>query len=273
MSPHGAEAAGVTIQRVFRDFLGDRREELSPADYRLYRHVIFFLELCINNYGHRNLDEGARARFESLYHEPGSGRHFFEVFGPENLLPELEFFTGTYLGEEIHTSARVVARAPDVIASLKEWLLGSGLVPPQALEREERRSRERARMRSRLRRLTLKVSRSLVSVQPEVLAEEDYVRLDEHLISRVEPGKIWLRVFRSGTPEKIGPLLVPLTASRTLRVGWCLCCALGRLGGRWQVIELHEIYPRTVEPPARPDARERPPRYRMGLPLGKENGA
>jgi hypothetical protein len=249
MSPHG-DARGPTIQRALRDFLADRRERLSPADFRLYRHVIFFLELCINNYGHRNLDDAERARYEALYDRPGdAGPHFFELFGPERLLPELDFFARAYLAEDVHTSDRVEKRAPEVVSALKEWLLETEIVPAWVVEREERLSRERARLGLRLRRLARKMSRRIVSVEPEVLAEDDYVRPDDHVIARIEPGRIWLRVFRSARAELIGPLLVPVSVTRAVREGWSLCCALGRLRGRWQIIELQEIYPRLVDVP------------------------
>jgi hypothetical protein len=89
---------GASIQNVLREFLEDRGRDLAMPESRLYRHVILFLELCINNYGHRNLDEENRERYERLYRDFDSGgRDFFELFGPELLLPELDFFTGTFL--------------------------------------------------------------------------------------------------------------------------------------------------------------------------------
>ena len=57
----------ASIQNVLRDFLEERGRDQSPSESRLYRHVVLFLELCINNYGHRNLDEESRERYERLY--------------------------------------------------------------------------------------------------------------------------------------------------------------------------------------------------------------
>ena len=59
------------------------RPSLSPAPNprplasslgcpHLDAHVVLFLELCINNHGHRNLDAESRARYERLYRLPRS---------------------------------------------------------------------------------------------------------------------------------------------------------------------------------------------------------
>ena len=202
-------APGASIQSVLREFLEDRGRDLAPLEFRLYRHVILFLELCINNYGHRNLDEESRERYERLYRDFDSGgRDFFELFGPELLLPELEFFTGTFLKREVHTSEKVVRKAGDVVSELRLWLLKRGHVTAKALEDHEESLRARERLKRRLRPMARRVSRSLVSLDPSTLAEDDYVDLDDHLLGRVEPGRVWLRVHRTAAPEEIGPIML-----------------------------------------------------------------
>ena len=238
-------APGASIQSVLREFLEDRGRDLAPLEFRLYRHVVLFLELCINNYGHRNLDEESRERYERLYRDFDSGgRDFFELFGPELLLPELEFFTGTFLKREVHTSEKVVRKAGDVVSELRLWLLKRGHVTAKALEDHEESLRARERLKRRLRPMARRVSRSLVSLDPSTLAEDDYVDLDDHLLGRVEPGRVWLRVHRTAAPEEIGPIVLPEELTRHLRTGWTLCCSLGGLRGRWRFVELSEIHPR-----------------------------
>lgn len=245
MGPQAAPLKEVaSIQNVLRDFLEDRGRDLSPQESRLYHHVVLFLELCINNYGHRNLDEESRERYERLYRVLGDGREFFELFGPELLLPELDFFTGTFLKKEVHTSDKVVWKAKDVVSELRAWLVKQGHVTPKALEEQEESARARERLKRRLRPVARRASRTFVSFDPSTLAEEDYIALDDHLIGRVEPGRLWLRVHRTAAPEEIGPLALPEELTRQLRPGWTLCCALGRLRGRWRFVELSEIHAR-----------------------------
>ena len=236
---------GASIQNVLREFLEDRSRDLVLPESRLYRHVLLFLELCINNYGHRNLDEESRERYERLYRDFDSGgRDFFELFGPELLLPELDFFTGTFLKKEVHTTEKVVRKATDVVSELRGWLVKRGYVTPKTLEEHEESTRARERLKRRLRPLARQVSRSLVSVDPATLAEDDYVALDDHLVGRVEAGRVWLRVHRTAAPEEIGPLSLPQELTRHLRRGFTLCCSLGRLRGRWRLVEFSEIHPR-----------------------------
>ena len=58
MSPRNN--ASRTIRKVlFRVWRGlPRRCPRIHSELHAYRRVLFFLELCINNYGHRNLNPG-----------------------------------------------------------------------------------------------------------------------------------------------------------------------------------------------------------------------
>jgi hypothetical protein len=247
MGPQIAREA--TIQNVLSEFLEDRCRAASPPDARLYRHVVLFLELCINNYGHRNLDEESRERYERLYRDyAGGGREFYELFGPEPLLAELDFFSDHYIKNEVHTSDKVVRKAKEVSFELRRWLVARGYLTAEALEEQERSAKARERLRRRLRPLVRRLAHGLLSVDPSTLAEDDYVALDHHLVGRVEPGRIWLRVHRSAAPQEIGPVAITEDLTRHLRPGFALCCALGRLRGRWRLVELWEVHPRGWNP-------------------------
>jgi hypothetical protein len=251
MGPQGGSASVVartksaTIQDVLSEFLEDRGRSLKPVEIRLYRHVVLFLQLCINNYGHRNLDEESRELYERLYHsDGGGGRDFFELFGPEHLVLELDFFTRTFMKKEVHTSEKVMRKALDIATDLRLWLVERGyLTTPQLTEIDERIG-VRERMKRRLRPLLRRLSGSLVSVDASMLPEEDHVELDSHLVDRVEPGMVWLRVHRTAAPEEIGPVAVPEELTRHLRRGFTLWCSLVRLRGRWRLVEISEVHPR-----------------------------
>ena len=241
MSPLSELRPEGTIQGALEEFLQDRRRRLSDEDFRLYRHVTFFLELCVNNHGHRNLDAEERSRYERLY--SGGTLLFFEVFGPEKLLPEMDFFTRSFLDREVHTSERVTRRAPEVIDSLRQWLVRTGKVSAAAVEEQARRAEIRVRLRTRLRRLERTMARGVLTADVATLPADDRVPLDDHPITRIQAGKIWLRVYDRASSREIGPLNVPPEAASRLRVGWSLCCALARVRGRWRILELQEIYP------------------------------
>lgn len=234
----------ASIRVALERFLEERRLDLPPEELRLYRHVLFFLALCINNFGHRNLDLVERDFCEKhRFGAFGSERDFFEIFGPEKLLPEFEFFSRQFLHQEVHTSSRVAERAPDVVADLERWLVETGLVSPEVVEAERRRAHRLRRAALRCRRIACRLERRTLAVDPASLAPSDYVPDDHHVVMRTGPGRIWLRVYRSAQPEEIGPLLVPSEAMGGLVPGARLRCALGRVRGRWHFVALSELRP------------------------------
>ncbi len=234
-----------TIRRVLSEFADDRRSALDPEEYRAYCRVLFFLELCINNYGHRNLDGEERAFCENQYHASGlAQRHFFEVIGPSKLLPELDFFASVYVKRDVFTSERIEEKAPLVVEDLRRWLVERGYVAREELDASSEVASWRTKLCTRAKRVARLLAERAVSVDPVLFTDGDYIDTDDHPITRVDPGRFWLRIYRTAEPEEIGPLMAPLAATKSLRVGWNLCCALARVQGRWQIVAVDEVYPK-----------------------------
>ncbi len=233
-----------TIQSALEEFARER-QQLSENQSRIVQRVLFFLALCINNYGHRNLDDEERDECERHFYAQGEAqRHFFEVFGPEKLLPELDFFRGAYLKSDVQTTDQVEKKASSVVTDLRQWLVAKGYLDHETLAVEEARAmRRQSRMRQA--KKAKRQLEALVSVERLRAASGDsFVPCDHHLAARIDPGKIWLRVYRGPAAERIGPIDVPREVSETLEVGWSLCAALHLVGRRWRLVELSEIYPR-----------------------------
>ncbi len=244
MSPRQTSTA-PTITCVLSEFAEERRSTLDPEEHRAYCCILFFLELCINNYGHRNLDGEERAFCEKHYHASGvAQRHFFEVFGPSKLLPELDFFASVYVKETSlllkeskkrrHWSSRISGG----------WLVERGYVTRVELDASSEVASWRTKLRTRAKRAARLLAERAVSVDPVLFTDHDYIDTDDHPITRVDPGRFWLTVYRAAEPEEIGLLLAPLAATKSLRVGWNLCCALARVRGRWQIVGEDEVYPK-----------------------------
>ena len=243
MSPRRA-ATATTIQHVLSEYAEDRTSTLNPEEHRAYRRVLFFLELCINNYGHRNLDGDERALCEQSYHARGvAQRHFFEVFGPAKLLPELDFFATVYVKRDVFTSERIEEKAPEVVDDLRNWLVDRGYVTRAEVDTSIEAASRRTKLRTHANRAARLLAERAVSVDPILFTDHDYIDTDDHPITRVDPGRFWLRVYRTAEPEEIGPLVAPVAATKSLRVGWNLCCALARVRGRWQIVGVDEVYP------------------------------
>lgn len=234
-----------TIQGVLSEFAKERDSKLKPDEHRAYRRVLFFLELCINNYGHRNLDASERAICEKNYRARGRAqRHFFEVFGPEKLLPELDFFSRVYVKKNVFTSERIEAKTPYVVDDLKAWLVERDYVTSDQVDASLAISSRRAKLSARAKRVARLLEERSVTVDPMFFDECDYIDTDDHSISRVDPGRFWLRVYRGAEPEEVGPVIAPEAATKSLCVGWNVCCALARVQGRWRIAALEEVYPK-----------------------------
>ena len=232
-----------TIREVLSEYLETRAATHAPREVSAYRRVLFFLELCINNYGHRNLPEDERALCEKHSRAPDCERHFFEVFGPEKLLPELDFFAEIYVRRNVFTSERIEKKASYVVDDLRRWLVERGYVTRGEVEVSKALARERNKLGPRARRAARLLAQSAVRVDPLFFADRDYIDTDDHPITRIGPGRFWLRVYRNAEPEDIGPLLAPEAATKSLRVGWNLSCALARVQGRWRIVGVDEVYP------------------------------
>ncbi len=242
-SYYTALAPTSTIRQVLSEYLETRAATLAPCEVSAYRRILFFLELCINNYGHRNLPEDERALCEKHYRAPDCERHFFEVFGPEKLLPELDFFAEIYIRRNVFTSERIEKKASCVVDDLRLWLVERGYVSRGEVEASKALARERNKLGRRARRAARLLAESAIRVDPLFFADRDYIDTDDHPISRIGPGRFWLRVYRNAEPEDIGPLLAPEAATKSLRVGWNLSCALARVQGRWRIVGVDEVYP------------------------------
>ena len=59
---------------------------------------------------------------------------------------------------------------------------------------------------------------------------------DYFMVSRIEPGKLWLEPFMSGDRE-IGPVPVPSEVSRQCRVGWDISGVVAKTRKGWRLLE------------------------------------
>ena len=232
-----------TIQQVLHEFARECVASLEPRERHAYRRVLFFLELCINSYGHRNLEDPERSRYEARRRE-GDDVRFFELFGPRWLLPELDFFVHDYVRRDVFTSARLERKASEVVEELKRWMVGRRYVEEADVDEAEAAFRARRELRLLARRATRLLGAWSVAVDPSFFARSDYLEIRDVPIKRVAPGRIWLLVYRHSRAELVGPLTASIAATRSLRIGFCLNGSIARIRGRWHLTGVDSVYPR-----------------------------
>ncbi|GMT48323.1 MAG: hypothetical protein IEMM0007_1889 [bacterium] len=80
-------------------------------------------------------------------------------------------------------------------------------------------------------------------IDPHKLDDEEYMEFDHYPISRIEPGKLWIAIYEKGKRGTLGPIPVPKSATSLLGESWDISCALGKVNGKWRIIEMGNVYP------------------------------
>jgi len=235
---HGAtQRPTLSIDRALEAFLEDSRSRLSARTARTYESVIDLLRACLNSYGHQYLSDTELGAFEAAY-QAGDEQAFCRLFGAEKIVESVGEFLGYFMVRKVAASEALLRAAGTVIARLVAWLSERGAVLPEDAREAQGRARAAARDLPRAARLAAVLFEAAEAgpvVRVDALDEADYIE-DELTISRVAPGKLW---FEDG----VGPVQVPKAASDLARPGWRVSLALGRVRGRWRLVQVGTVYP------------------------------
>lgn len=226
---------GATIDTLFRAFLSDQRDRLAPRTLRKYETVIELFVDCLDHYGHQYLEPDELAQWEAAVEHDDEA--FVHLFGADKIVDNLGEFLGYFMVRKVIAGEELLRAAGTVTKKLAAWLAEHGHLAAadarEAADRGANAARELPRA-GRLSRLLFEhAGRSSVDVTG--VSDDDYVE-DFLAISRVGPGELW---FEGG----IGPVDVPEAASALAQPGWSVNVVLARHRGRWQVVEVGNVYP------------------------------
>jgi hypothetical protein len=219
--------------------LAERRKRLSALGFRKYEAIIEFLKLHLNGYAYENLSPFDRKRWDRAFNS-GDEDAYCKLFGADKIPGEVGAFVGYFMIRKVVAPKTVTASTGRVITDLLDWLVGQGLLKQE--EVADARARAAAASSDlpnaeKLAGLLLELAqRSTVDVHS--LADNDYIE-DQLTISRVEPGVLWFE----GDRGEIGPLQVGPAITHLARPGWSVNLVMGRVQGRWQVVEVGDVYP------------------------------
>ncbi|MGH9087096.1 MAG: hypothetical protein ACRDYZ_03150 [Acidimicrobiales bacterium] len=231
----GHAVTPATIDTLFAAFLADQRDRLARRTWRKYETIIELLADCLNGYGHQSLDAVERRRWEAAYEEDENA--FVRLFGADKIVDNLGEFLGYFMIRKVAAGEELLRAAGTVTKKLAKWLAEHGHLDADdadvATERGADATRELPRAERLSRLLFEHAHRSPLDVRD--LDYDDY--LEDYLtIDRVQPGQLW---FEGG----FGPVEVPEAASALAQPGWSLSVVLARRGGRWQLVEVGNVYP------------------------------
>jgi len=234
------------INRVLEEFLDEQRTRLAPRTLARYVDVLDLLRSHLNGYAHVSLSAPETALFERCYTAEGEEhREFCDLFGPEKIPENLEDFLGYFMIRKVMAGEDFLQAAGTVTKKLSKWLAGKGYVSPEAADEATETSAAAARDLPRAARAAqiLRDAADRLDIDAAELAEEDYLEFDHFTIARVEPGRLWLEVREDRKTRERGPISAPEPATRWLRPGWTISCALGRVRKSWHLLEVANVYP------------------------------
>ena len=228
-----------TIAVALAQFLDEQDLRLSPKTAAQYRDVAELLQHYLNDYAYASLDDLDAKRYERLRGAAGGiPRAFCSIFGPEYILPHVGEFLGYFMIRKVVASRALLRAAGTVTKRLAAWLAEQGYVDAEAAELAKERGAEAARELPQADGLATRLQTLADGwANPDAA---DQIK-DHFQITRVEPGKIWLTGLIDG--RECGPIQLPEELSRQCQVGWTVSGVIGRIGRRWQFLEVWNVYP------------------------------
>ena len=238
--------ADPTIDQVLQQFLDEQRGQLKAGTVAKYEEVLDLLRHHLNGYAYEGLSKAESALFDKHFDAQGEEhREFCQIFGPDKVVENLGGFVGYFMVRKVMGSANLKRAAGTVTKKLSEWLAKAGHISDDEAHDGAERGAEAARDLPLAERAAAIPAQALsrIAVDPNELEDKDYFEFDHYTIAKIEPGRLWFTVFDDRGETTEGPIPVPKEATSSLREGWEISCALGRIRGKWRLVEVANVYP------------------------------
>jgi hypothetical protein len=239
--PHIAQP---NIEQVLEQFLDDQANRLKPRTLACYRGVVELLQHHLDGYGYESLGKEESSFFDHHFEVAGSHqRSFCQLFGADKITENLGGFLGYFMIRKVVAGEELKRAAGTVSKKLAGWLEQRGLVDAASAREAAERGSDAARDLPRAERAAMLLADHVAGLDVDIVAleDDDYVDFEQFTVANVEPGRVWLSSWSDG--EDYGPLPIPEAASQLIEDGWEISCALGRVRGRWQLVQVGNLYP------------------------------
>ena len=240
------QIASPSIDKVLEDFLADQRRRLKPKTVSKYESVVELLQHHLNGYAYDGLSKVEAALFDNYFNAEGEEhREFCQLFGPEKILENVGMFLSYYMVRKVMAGQDLLRAAGTVTKKLAKWLADKGYVSREDAKDGADMGAQAARDLPNAERasMILYESAGALPVNVPELEDKDYLDFNHHTITKIEPGKLWIDALTSAGRTELGPIVVPKKATELLEPGWDISCALGRIQGKWRIIEVGNVYP------------------------------
>lgn len=231
----------TSISDVLKEFLDQAsRRPVDDGMDDATRAIIELLESYLDSYGHTRLDEEEGELWQRRYDEDEEEGAFSKIFGPEKISDGIDDFLNWFVIRKVLGPSWIADEAGSVCKELIAWLEHKGYISKEAAEETLEVASQAARELPDSERLSLllyevteKPIRGAITQQIDAVDQMAY-------ISRIESGKLWFQIDEG----EIGPIRVPVEASRLARLGWGVtACHFAKTRSTWYLIEMGNVYP------------------------------
>ena len=230
--------ANPTISEVLATYLADEKARLAAKTYGLYADVIELLQHSLNGYAANSLDKDEYELWKKLFNaDDDPHREFCDIFGPEHILPNVGEFLNYFMIRKVMASQDLLRASGTVTKKLAKWLADKGYATAKEINDTMERGADAARDLPRAEKL----GALLYEFTSSKYSPKDTDIEDRFEIMRVEPGKLWLEGFEDG--RQLGPVSLPVEATKLCRVGWTIGGAVRETGKKCVLVEAWKIYP------------------------------
>ncbi len=234
-----ADPRGECVDDLLDRFLAERRATLLPKEFRKYEAIIDFFRHSLNGYAYENLSQFDRKRWDRAFNS-GDEDAYCKLFGADKLPGEVGAFVGYFMIRKVAAPKAIIASTGRVVTDLLDWLVHQRLLKPAEVVDAKKVAQDAGSDLPRADKLAdlLYDLAERSDVDVHAVTDEDY--LEDYLtISRVEPGGLWF----DGDEGELGPLEVGPAISRIAQPGWSINIVMARVHGRWQLVEVGNVYP------------------------------
>lgn len=232
------QTADPTISDVLAAYLADQKAQLSAEAYDHCVAVIGLLKDSLNGYAYNSLDKEKLELWEERFNAEGD-RHqeFCEIFGPDEILPNIGEFLGYFMVRKVMVDHHLLRASGTVTKKLAKWMADKGYATAEESLEAMKRGADAARDLPQADRLCSMLYGFLSNKSSPKNTDVE----DQFEIMRVEPGKVWLQGF--GDDRLLGPISLPVEATKLCQVGWTISGAVRITGKKQVLVEAWGVYP------------------------------
>ena len=232
----------TAIRDTLKEFLaatgeGNRRSTSSPFT------IIDLFGMYLDDYGHEDLNEFERARFDKEWSED---KRFCDIVGPDRIQPyHINSFLSTFVIRKVMGTKGFLKACGPVMEKLAAWLLAQGHWDEDAMRYYRQLVGDDAGgdlvgCDEFARVLQDYVANHPVHGDEADFDDDDYLD-DQFTINKVEPGRLTLGALLDGG----GDIAISMPKSVTVyaRKGWSVTMELDRIKNKWRALSVGNVYP------------------------------